>query len=152
MRGATTFIRQLGQVLTSLPLMSFTTNKNGTFAPSITTATGHTLRWNIDGIDYITNSPSVQLTGATVHVKIYANNFINGDAIDVNFSNQNIIGGLDFSYFTLSGLFHAYSNPNLTSITFSTNANSSSSFSVDSTGLTTLDLSSFTLSGLFRAS
>jgi hypothetical protein len=58
---------------------------------------------------------------------------------------------LDVSSFTLSGTFYAYSNPNLTSITFSGSGNTSSDFRIQACNLSTLDVSSFTLSGLFYA-
>lgn len=49
--------------------ITFQTNKNGTFAPSVTMSSG-TATWIIDGTEYNTNSPSVALAGSTVDVSL----------------------------------------------------------------------------------
>lgn len=130
-------------------LMSFQTDINGTFSPVLTLSSG-TLRWNIDGTDYTTNSPSVALTGSTVDVKIYANGVSENQGVtNINFASQQIIGTLDFSYFTLSNSnIDTYINAGLTAITFSTNANTAANVRVYNCNLSSLDLSNVTFSGL----
>jgi len=132
------------------PIMSFQTSKNGTFNPSIETSTGNTLKWVVDGVEYITNTLSVELTGDVVDVQVYANNFQEGDQIsDVNFSGQNIIGELDFSYFALRGNFYAHTNAGLTNVRYSTD-NIVSNLYLYSTGLIgVLNLSTVVFNGYF---
>jgi hypothetical protein len=128
-------------------IMTFQTNKSGTFNPSFTLSSG-ILKWTINGVDYNTNSPSVVLTGTTVTVKVYAGTTVEGvTATDINFISQNIIGALNFSWFTLNGSFNVNTNPNLSGILFSNYNNSSNNFSVFSCPLvTSLNLSAVTLS------
>jgi hypothetical protein len=136
--------------LAQQPIMEFQTNKNGTFNPIITPTSG-TLIWEIDGTLYTTNSPSVALTGDTVDVRVFANNVVLEEDVAVDMSSQYIIGELDFSHFTINGVFHAYLNPNLTSILFSSSGNSSDIFNVSYCNLSTLDVSSFTFTDHFQA-
>lgn len=105
-------------------IMSFQTDKNGTFDPSMTIASG-TLRWVIDGEEQITNSPSKVLTGSTVNVQVFANTVSFGASVsDVSFESQNIIGIVAFDYFIINALiFFIDSNPGLTDITFSASGN-----------------------------
>lgn len=134
-------------VFTQIPIMSFQTNKNGTFAPTFGTIVGGgTLRWNINGVDYITNSPSVALTGATVSVNVYANDVAEGAiAQGVQFQSQNIIGSLDFTWFTINTLLRYHTNPLLTSISFRNVAQSASGLEGQSCNISTLNFSNFTL-------
>ncbi|MCB1512737.1 MAG: hypothetical protein KDJ36_17715, partial [Hyphomicrobiaceae bacterium] len=50
-------------------VVQFTTNKNGTFAPTVT-KTGAVAHWDIGGQEFDTNSPSVALTGEDVLVTV----------------------------------------------------------------------------------
>lgn len=134
---------------TAEPIMSFQTDLNGTFDPSMTIASG-TLKWIIDGEEQITNTPSKVLTGSTVDVEVFANGITDGASVtNTQFQSQNIIGDLDFSYFTLSGSVWFYSNTGVNNVAFSTNANTSNSFQCFTTNLSSLDVSNFTLSGVF---
>jgi len=125
----------------NVPIMSFQTNKNGTFNPSF--AVAGTLIWDIGGTIYNTNSPSVALTGATVDVKVYAGTVLQGATLSgqTSFSSMGIIGELDFSWFTLSGMFQCFSNPLLTSLKFSSFTNTCSDFRAYSNNLLSLNLS-----------
>lgn len=141
------FISKVSEV----PIMSFKTNKNGTFNPSILVSLG-TLKWVIDGTTYITNSPSVALTGSDVDVEVFANDVLEGvGATSITFDDQNIKDELDCNYFniTTSGLFN--SNLGLTSLLFSS-LNTGGTFRVNSCNLTTLDLSSWTSATFIRYS
>ena len=130
-----------------VPIMSFQTDKNGTFDPSFTIASG-TLKWVIDGITYITNSPSVALTGSTVGVEVFANGIVKGaDANSIDFTSDGIIGVLNFSHFITSGSFTVNTNPDCTNIVWSTFANTATSMLVTITGLTTLDWSNVVMTG-----
>lgn len=130
-----------------LPIMSFQTNKNGTFNPTFGTIVGGgTLRWNINGIDYITNSPSVALTGTTVNVEVYANDVLEGaTAQGIQFQSQNIIGALDFTWFTISAIFRHHTNPLLTSVLFRNTAQSTTGYEGFSCNLSYLVLSNIAI-------
>jgi hypothetical protein len=132
------------------PIMEFQTDYNGTFNPRITPTSG-TLIWEIDGTQYNTNIPSVSLSGTTVDVKVYAGTVTEGEDVTVTMGAFNLIGELDYRYFTITGNFTTAVNPGVTSLLFSNSGNSSSNFQVNSCNLSTLDVSSFTLTGLFYA-
>ena len=137
----------INKAVGEVPIMSFQTNKNGTFNPTMTIAAG-TLRWIIDGEEQITNSPSKVLTGSTVDVQVFANDIIDGvEVTSVLFNSQNIIGTLSFNYFTLNGAFRADANPSATNLTFSDNANIATSFLASACNYSSLDLSNVTISG-----
>ncbi|GAI27431.1 unnamed protein product, partial [marine sediment metagenome] len=59
--GATLISKFSGEA----PIMSFQTDKNGTLLLPVTLGSG-TLKWLVDGVEYITNSLSVPLIGNTV--------------------------------------------------------------------------------------
>lgn len=137
-----------------LPVMEFQTNKSGTFNPSFTISSG-TLIWDFgDGSElYEGNSPNHTYSdSSTKTVKIYQNDVdISSTISAINFSSQNIIGTLDFSWHNINGTFYAHLNTSLTSITFSGSGNTSNSFLVHSCNLSSLDVGGFTFSGIFYA-
>jgi hypothetical protein len=97
-------------------IMQFQTDKNGTFAPTINTASG-TAKWEIDGVEYITNTPSVALTGTVVDVKVYPFSIpVAEDLLSINFDDQNILGDINLSYFTVNGSIACFNNPGLNNI------------------------------------
>lgn len=129
------------------PIMSFQTNKNGTFNPIIQTASG-TLKWVVDGVEQITNSPSYELIGDTVDVEVYANEVTEFETItSVDFISQNIIGSLDFSWFILNGTLNTYSNAGLTGLVFSSQSNVITEFRTYFCNISSLDLSNVIISG-----
>ena len=135
---------------TEQPIMSFRTDKNGIFDPLLATGSG-TLKWVIDGITHVTDSPSVELIGDTVDVEVYANGIPEGTTVIPNFIGQNIIGTLDFSHFVTVSSFRVEINPGLTELIFSSSGNTSSVFFAYSCNLTgNLDLSGLVINGNFR--
>lgn len=139
------FINQVSEV----PIMSFQTDKNGTFNPSLTIPSG-TLRWVIDGEEQITNSPSKVLTGSTVNVQVFANDVLQDAACTSNlFQLQNIIGSVSFEYFTKTGTLWAYGNSLLDGFTLSNNVNSSNNCRLHDCNLSSLDFSNTTVIGNF---
>jgi len=130
-----------------VPIMSFQTDLNGTFNPSFTLAAG-TLKWIIDGEEQVTNTPSKVLTGATVNVEVFANDVVNGVNCSIaTFETLGIIGELDFSYFTLTSTCTGNNNPGLTSLVFSSGANTIMSLQFVACAFTTVDLSNVTITG-----
>lgn len=122
-------------------IMSFRTNKTGTFNPFITIASG-TLRWIIDGEEQITNSPSKMLTGSTVDVQVFANTVPANEIVTfISFSAKNIIGLLDYSYFTLNtSQIQVNSNANLTDLIIGNQVNTTSTLLINNSGWVNLDL------------
>ncbi len=132
-------------------IMSFQTSYSGTFAPVITPSSG-TLIWEVDGVQQETNTPSFELVGDTVDVKVYANDVIEGTYISAKLNNLNIIGTLDFSFFAFNGICYLYSNASLSSITFSSSSNTITDFRVNNCNLSSLDLSNVLINvGVFLA-
>ena len=131
------------------PIMSFQTDKNGTFDPSFTIALG-TLKWVIDGERFETNSPSKALTGSTVDSEVFANDVNEGESISTNMASQNIIGELNFEYFTITGSLIVNSNPGLTQLTLSSFSNATTLVRAYSCNLSSLDFSNAILSGSFQ--
>lgn len=133
-----------------IPIMSFQTNKNGEFSPQIEMPSG-TLRWVVDGVEQITNTPSYSLVGNTVDVKVYANDVVFGQSVTtVGFNNDAVIGVLDFSFFRLDGSFLIADALGMTGVTFSTFANSCTSLQIVVTGISNLDLSNVAVNGILR--
>lgn len=129
-------------------VMSFKTNKNGTFNPSMTVTSG-ILKWIINGVEYVTNNPSVALTGETVDVIILSNGVTEGTGLlAAQFYSQNIIGMLDFSFFTLTNVLRTHSNPLLTGLSFRSTPQTIGPCELYSCNLTgNLDLSNLALTG-----
>ena len=141
------FMKKVNEVL----IMSFQTDKNGTFAPALTIASG-ILKWVIDGITYITNSPSVALTGSTVDIEVFANTVpLNETIVTVVFNSENIIGDLDFSHFTSIGTQQFNFNSDLTNIFFSANVNTIADLRHVINSITSIDLSNVILSNQYLA-
>lgn len=130
-----------------VPIMSFQTNKNGTFNPSMPVASG-TLKWIIDGTEYITNTPSVALIGDTVDVEVFANTVPEGVVLNnPTFNSQNIIGEYSLGYFLVTGIVNAGTNLLMTSLPYSEFANVSSGVALFDTGVTIQDFSNVLLTG-----
>lgn len=136
------------------PVMTFQTDRSGTFSPSFTIDVG-VLQWDYgDGSPLeITNSPSHLYADSSVKtVKVYANTVTVGSVISaVDFNSQNIIGTLDFSWHTINGTYMFNANSGLTGLVFTTSGNTSTNFQSVNTNITgILDVSSINLSGTFR--
>lgn len=126
-------------------IMSFQTNKNGVFNPSIEGLLG-TLIWEINGTFYATNSPSVALVGSIIDVRVYANNVVNGaTCTNMQCQGQNIIGTLDFTWFKITGVLRTHTNPLLISLLTRNEAQTILMCEVYGCGFTSLNFSKFTI-------
>ena len=123
--------------------MTFITNKNGTFNPSILTSDVSVATWSVTGeSDQTTNSPSFTLTGADETVTLTIADF--SKITDFKVNSQNVKGSLDISLLTGCDLFWLFTNPLLTSVTNPINATTINTYAISSCNLTSLDLTSFT--------
>ena len=133
-----------------VPIMSFQTNRNGTFNPSMTIASG-TLRWVIGGEEFISNSPSKVLTGSTVNVKVFANTVsLGAEVTDVQFGNIGMIGDFSFAHFLINGNFRLEGNITVESLTFSEFENVITQLRAENNDLSAADLSNVRLNGGLR--
>lgn len=141
----------LGKRVSETPIMSFQTNKNGTFAPILTGLTG-TLRWVVDGSEQITNSPSYSLTGSTVNVEVYANTVVEGEVItSATFNIMGIIGSVSLNYFLCSAATLNFdTNTGLTAILFRDAANTVSSMRAVNCSIDDFDFSKVVITGQCR--
>lgn len=141
--GATLISKFSGEV----PIMSFQTNKNGTFNPTMPVASG-TLKWIIDGEEQITNTPSKVLIGDIVDVEVFANDVPEGVVLTApTFNSQNIIGEYSLEYFLINGIVNASTNLLMTSLPYSVFANVSSGVALINTGVTIQNFSNVLITG-----
>ena len=98
-------------------VLTFTTNKNGTFSPVIATLDSSVGIWNVTGeTPQVSNSPSFTLTGADETVDLTIADFAEISNFIAN--DDGIKGVLDLSLITSCALFELTTNPALTGITF----------------------------------
>lgn len=131
--------------------IEFTTNKNGTFDPSITTSDSSIATWKVTGeTPQVTNTPSFSLTGDDETVTLTIADFTKITNFDI--SSQNIKGTIDISLLTLCTSFILDTNSLLTEVTNPVNSATIERYEVHLCNITgVLDLSDFSnLSGIVR--
>lgn len=130
------------------PLLTFQTNKSGTFNPQLP-ATSGTYIWDYgDGSPLdATNTPNHTYSDSSTKTVIVYQNTANNIIQGFNFRNQNIIGSMDLSPFAFSLNFLIDTNSGLTGLTFSASGNTANLFRAHSCNISSIDLSGFTISG-----
>jgi hypothetical protein len=126
----------------SFVFMTFTTNKNGTFAPFITTSDSSVAIWEVSGEpSQTTNTPSFTLDGTdrTVNLKIADFSKINL----INFIAQNIKGELNLSLLTNCTDFQIHQNTEISSIINPTNTTIVTRYDASVCSITSLNISNF---------
>jgi hypothetical protein len=129
-----------------IPIMSFSTNKNGTFSPVISPNGTGIFKFG-DGTVYVSsNAPThTYSSSATKTVTIFKGSINLSNAIGIALNSQNILGFLDISKVPIGGAVQFRLNSGLTTILNPTSSFTITSYWVNSCNLTdTLDLSHLT--------
>jgi hypothetical protein len=136
----------IGTTTGATAAMSFQTDYNGTLALSMSPAAG-TLRWKIDGTEYITNSLSHANDGTTVDVDVYLNDVVDGvDLGNIYWMNKKLIGTLDFSWATLTDTLSIQISSGVTSVLFRNVTQTVKNVYLIALGITAVDFSDFSQS------
>lgn len=125
------------------PVLTFQTNKNGTFDPSLTTLDTSVATWSVEGLGSQTsNNPVFTLDGSLRTVTIEIADFAQINTI--NWSSQDIVGQLDLQLLTNCVAFNLNFNSNLISILNPVNSENTTTYIANQCNLlNVLDLTSF---------
>ncbi|PKP11946.1 MAG: hypothetical protein CVU09_00160 [Bacteroidetes bacterium HGW-Bacteroidetes-4] len=125
--------------------MTFITNKDGIFNPTINTSDSSVPIWRVEGYGVqAANTPSFDLTGNTQDLKVTVSLSNFSKVSSIVFSSQNIKGTLDMSLLESCTNFQLHSNSELIQVINPTHDKNVNYYSIQECNITgTLDISTF---------